>query len=693
MRFIRFLCLLFWSVFLLPSTLYAQVPRAINEVDFNGNFYGKALMLNELYVKINGQPTIEAYRSAIEAAQTRDADLFRERSGVYYHERRIWEEDISSFEDHLYSFSATTDFKNNIFLRESYNTIRKGMEDIHRMNDSIKKWEAFFWPGENFDPLIEDSDADGVSDFFDVEAYDPLSVLSNFNRLQGDMINALSNIIADRFRQEAMNMAMMSLFRSMVRDDSTMVANLFPKTFRYIETMLSEGSFYSADLNHLRQIVHLDVGQLDRAFDASKNRLFKGFDNHPLQKTTFLLASNFLDTEGTLSRHDILMTDVVDPSVTPEEWDAWLGFMRSLSHTVEMPADDTTNGAHWDGSYYDGMPIKWIDVEGLLPPQNVGSGEVNFFYGLLYSKLAVPGKFKKHLAQFETKQGAASELFLLLKVFKDEQYVYNGISRDASHMEDAFKNVQDMVNYYGFLSAHPMVQDSFGISPRSFNMAYETIEVVRAFRYKRYTEAINLMALYYAPYLEHKLKSLHSISFLLEFYQVQNAREMQMLIESYALPLGSSSVKRNSRFDVAVNAYAGITGGQEVAYGTGTNQVKWNVGLTAPVGVSTTFGRGKFTAFASILDLGSIVNQRLNNDTVAYSDLKFEQFLSPGLGLFYNVKQSPVTFGFHYGFIPNLRTIVYESGQATITETHTNVSRFNFSVLIDIPLFNLYHRK
>src|SRR5690606_41003158 len=55
---------------------------------------------------------------------------------------------------------------------------------------------------------------------------------------------------------------------------------------------------------------------------------------------------------------------------------------------------------------------------------------------------------------------------------------------------------------------------------------------------------------------------------------------------------------------------------------------KTNIGLAAPIGVSINFNKN-FTVFASIIDLGTLVNVRLNNDTTFFSNLKFEHFLAP----------------------------------------------------------------
>lgn len=181
-----------------------------------------------------------------------------------------------------------------------------------------------------------------------------------------------------------------------------------------------------------------------------------------------------------------------------------------------------------------------------------------------------------------------------------------------------------------------------------------------------------------------------SLIFMVQLAETKDDKDMEQLLEAYALPIGGSSIKRNSNFNVSLNGYVGLTAGNEIAYGS-ENQAKTNIGLAAPIGVSINFNK-KLTVFASIIDLGTLVNVRLNNDTTFFSNLKFEHFLAPGIGLYYNFKKSPITLGAHYNYIPNLRTIKIGNGEAAIAEKNISVSRFNVSLLVDIPFFTLYNK-
>jgi hypothetical protein len=58
-----------------------------------------------------------------------------------------------------------------------------------------------------------------------------------------------------------------------------------------------------------------------------------------------------------------------------------------------------------------------------------------------------------------------------------------------------------------------------------------------------------------------------------------------------------------------------------------------------------------------------------------------------------NFPKLPISAGVHFNYIPNLRTIKYESGNATITESNRSVTRINFSILVDIPFFTLFNKE
>jgi len=101
---------------------------------------------------------------------------------------------------------------------------------------------------------------------------------------------------------------------------------------------------------------------------------------------------------------------------------------------------------------------------------------------------------------------------------------------------------------------------------------------------------------------------------------------------------------------------------------------------------------GSFTAYLSIFDLGSLVNVKIKGDTTSYSGLSFQQFLSPGLGFFWNIPKSPVSVGLYACHINNLYDIKYSNGAVTANGSNKDAWRFGVTALIDIPFYTLHNK-
>jgi hypothetical protein len=176
-------------------------------------------------------------------------------------------------------------------------------------------------------------------------------------------------------------------------------------------------------------------------------------------------------------------------------------------------------------------------------------------------------------------------------------------------------------------------------------------------------------------------------------------------LEAAALPVGSYRIKRKNFFNISVNAYGGVF----FAHETFNYNAKPVFGATAPVGLY--FGLGKdrdykenccirrFGLFVSLLDVGSVFAFRLNGDTSPLPELSWQNIIAPGLNLVYNFPKLPLTFmgGYQKGSelrkfateeITNNTSMLKEKVVKTIIDPYAG--RFHFSVLIDIPIFNIY---
>lgn len=187
-------------------------------------------------------------------------------------------------------------------------------------------------------------------------------------------------------------------------------------------------------------------------------------------------------------------------------------------------------------------------------------------------------------------------------------------------------------------------------------------------------------------------------SFMAHVVAAQNASQVKAAIRSVAVPPGSSSVKRKTKFNVSFNAYFGVGFHRENLNNSlipESQQIGNTVGLSVPVGVSASLGAlGKnnnwgLSLFVPILDIGGVTAFRLSDDgsTGELPELTFSNLISPGGYLMVNFPKSPFSVGIGAQYGPQVRKI-------TINEAEINSSAWKFGITasIDVPIFNLFSR-
>ena len=175
--------------------------------------------------------------------------------------------------------------------------------------------------------------------------------------------------------------------------------------------------------------------------------------------------------------------------------------------------------------------------------------------------------------------------------------------------------------------------------------------------------------------------------------------EVESAIESAALPSGSSRIKRETPFNVSLNAYAGLFIGYEMI--TGMPNAKFeinNYGVAAPIGVAISTGshHWSYSAFLSLIDIGAVASFRFQNtDSVAQvPTIKLQDIFSPGLFFSVGFPKCPLSFNIGAQVGPNLRSVYVEDkdnpGEYVNTYQDNVYWRFSASLVVDIPIFNFY---
>jgi hypothetical protein len=315
-------------------------------------------------------------------------------------------------------------------------------------------------------------------------------------------------------------------------------------------------------------------------------------------------------------------------------------------------------------------------------------------------------------------------------------YVYNLGNNAVRNMQAAMKEAKDadpraLYDYYHSFSntIRPLANSISTITNREIQLAkYERIEkfvnpavdMIYHLSDKKYSSAIfDASILLSNIKFENKnddfdkfKKSFSKYGILIaNVASAQSSDEVKKAIEASALPVGSSSMKRNSQFSIFLNANVGVYGGstfhnkgsleyKEIKTDTTiTSYIKTNsfaYGIYAPIGISFNTGFcskkdvGALSGSLQILDVGSLVNFYMRNgDIVEYPyKVNLINILSPGLQLGYVIPKTPLQIFGSANYIPALYSKTSENN------SFYGGFRFQFGLAVDIPMFKLYiHEK
>lgn len=202
---------------------------------------------------------------------------------------------------------------------------------------------------------------------------------------------------------------------------------------------------------------------------------------------------------------------------------------------------------------------------------------------------------------------------------------------------------------------------------------------------------------------DSKEKLLKYGSLMASIAQAKTSDEVKAAIESMALPAGSARIKRESKWNIAANAYCGAFVGYEKISGlTQDNNFKVNsYGVAAPIGISFSRGHSIFFAgtgkrnwewsssvFLSVVDLGALTAFRFTNDsTETVPKIELKDIVSPGIFCSLGIPKTPISLNVGYQVGPLLRKVT-----AIKNDYDKSYGRFSVSICVDLPLLNLYNK-
>ena len=183
-------------------------------------------------------------------------------------------------------------------------------------------------------------------------------------------------------------------------------------------------------------------------------------------------------------------------------------------------------------------------------------------------------------------------------------------------------------------------------------------------------------------------------TFIATVAEARTADGVAAAIETFALPPGSSRMKKNNRWSVALNGYVGAQFGREkLEQDTERADV---FAVTAPVGINVNRGLGRggsLSLYVTAIDVGAFTAYRLGGNAT-YQELPeftWSNLFAPGGQLVYGLPHNlPVSVAVGYQQGPSLRRV--SDDFADIVPDGRGGNRIMATVSVDIPITHFYTR-
>jgi len=188
-------------------------------------------------------------------------------------------------------------------------------------------------------------------------------------------------------------------------------------------------------------------------------------------------------------------------------------------------------------------------------------------------------------------------------------------------------------------------------------------------------------------------------SFMVNILSAQNPSDVSSALDEL-IPRDQYKLKNTSPWSVSLSAYPGFFVGHErvTSYALVNGKPdqsapvqKWGTSASVylPIGIDLTkgFGNSCVGVFLQAFDLGAVLNYRLtNNDSTVSTNpnISWQQLLSPGASLFWQLPHTPIVVGGGFNYTPALRKIQQEG-----TSYDANALRWGIYLAVDVTAIHL----
>jgi hypothetical protein len=542
--------------------------------------------------------------------------------------------------------------------------------------------------------------------------------------------DGIAKFLVKRVKQE-LSVAFFEKFKAII-DSTKDIRTVFPKTAILLDAIDVEVYNYERYIQNLREAFKADIVVIHRNLPGIVKNHREFFEREKELRAALLsgcyiagelenqahpgdILANYpiefldglsLDFSGAVQTIQVLSASFRD-TTTSEEAHYWVP-IKSLRQLVNNKLSLKYYLGlvyHEAKTKYNSVPFKNANLVSLLD-------KVADKYD---TAVAIYGAYKRYVLRFAEKTDA------LNKMIQD----YSELPADSAALEKYgmyLRSAVDLIQYCTQVSTLPIIDqdvpDLDSLFSKYFQIAYSTSDLLTNISKKNYSAAINDVVRIYnlvrvkplqdKPTDENKKAASVSVltqnrlakygSFMANVATAKTPDEVAKAIEAAALPVGSSRIKRETVFNVAVNAYVGPYVGYEKIRGVDSGKIN-AYGITAPIGVSISKGysilffnskkhRTSSSIFFSLLDLGAITAFRFTNDsTEKVPTIELKDIFSPGIFYSHGFGKTPLSLNIGYQVGPLLRKVNLDENLVG-----KSYSRISVSIVVDIPVFNLYSR-
>lgn len=549
-------------------------------------------------------------------------------------------------------------------------------------------------------------------------------------------VDGLARFLVERTKQE-LSIAFFDRLKKDIKA-SNELQTLFPQTSRTLNAIDNEIYQFNAYLNTLRQVFAKDMANLYTNIKkyARVTAYTQYLTNYPEIKTLLENAFYFVDAFSAgkhpgkiIAHYDTSLIKLgTDKKILTHNLQSTIQLLKVFSASFESVSPDH----YWVPS--DSLAIFFSD-----------KFQRELFFSILYHQC-------KNISFIHLGGGDPDTVSTILRIIKNEtnsyetkitsyvDFIQNLASR-ANELQGYLSELKekqrkkDTINftdYYNlYQSSAIFFQEAFGairLPVLEDKLKGETTDKITAYGEKLFTVLTKTSDLFvdirtkqYASAIINAVDLLHEFdavglnqevttqllkygSFIANVSSAKNPEEVQAAIEAIAAPVGSSRVKRLSKFNVSLNAYTGLALGKEWIDGLANPGIANTSSVTAPVGIAFSWGdlRGPFrlcnkdpkyrghslSAFISLIDIGAVTALRFGDSVQTASklpEITLQNIIAPGVFVSWGIKGTPISLsgGYQYGSLQRDLNVPTTIG-------NNFYQRFILSVNVDIPLLNLH---